>query len=94
MQAASCFFFAWVSDKTRKRAIWLAVQNCICISGLVITTYTKSNPVRYFGLFIVDAGAVGCVPGVLAYVGYPLSQLFVLPDENWASELQQYEESY
>ncbi|KIM39087.1 hypothetical protein M413DRAFT_29655 [Hebeloma cylindrosporum] len=65
--AASCFFFAWISDKTRKRAMWLAVQNCICIAGLVIATYSNSNPVRYFGLFLVNAGATGCVPGVLAY---------------------------
>ncbi|PPQ68482.1 hypothetical protein CVT25_008408 [Psilocybe cyanescens] len=63
----SCFFFAWLSDKTKKRAIWMAVQNVICIIGLILTAYSTNNPVRYFGLFLVNAGATGCVPGVLAY---------------------------
>ena len=75
--------------------MWLAVQNCICIAGLVIATYTENNPVRYFGLFLVYGGAVGCVPGVLAYVGHLLLQLFVLfTDKQWAPELQQHQEPY
>ncbi|KAF8168455.1 high-affinity nicotinic acid transporter [Crassisporium funariophilum] len=65
--AMSCFFFAWLSDKTRSRALWMVVQNLICIAGLAIAAYAKSNPLRYFGLFLVNAGATGCVPAVLAY---------------------------
>ncbi|KAF9012461.1 major facilitator superfamily domain-containing protein [Cyathus striatus] len=65
--AVSCYFFAWLSDKTRQRALWLAVQNIITMAGLLITAYAKVNGVRYFGLFLVNAGASGCVPGVLAY---------------------------
>ncbi|KAF8972549.1 major facilitator superfamily domain-containing protein [Flammula alnicola] len=65
--AMSCFFFAWLSDRTRSRAVWLVVQNLICITGLALAAYSTSNPVRYFGLFLVDAGATGCIPGVLAY---------------------------
>ncbi|KAG2007105.1 high-affinity nicotinic acid transporter, variant 2 [Coprinopsis cinerea AmutBmut pab1-1] len=63
----STFFFAWLADKTRKRAIWLACQNLIVITGLMVTGYTNSNATRYFGLFLVNMGASGCVPGVLAY---------------------------
>ncbi|TEB33563.1 MFS general substrate transporter [Coprinellus micaceus] len=65
--AACCFFFAWLADKTRKRALWLAVQNLITITGLMITGYGKLNGVRYFGLFLVNMGASASVPGVLAY---------------------------
>ncbi|TFK44848.1 major facilitator superfamily domain-containing protein [Crucibulum laeve] len=65
--AISCYFFAWLSDKTKMRALWLATQNVICIIGLVITAYAKPNGARYFGLFLVNAGASGCIPGVLAY---------------------------
>lgn len=67
-QAGSVFFFAWLSDKTKKRAIWLGVQNVICIVGLIVTGYAKANAGRYIGLFLTNIGASGCVPGVLAYV--------------------------
>ena len=67
-QAISCFFFAWLADKTKKRALWLFVQNIITMVGLMITGYGKHNGVRYFGLFLVNMGASGCVLGVLAYV--------------------------
>ncbi|TFK29439.1 MFS general substrate transporter [Coprinopsis marcescibilis] len=65
--AISCFFFAWLADKTRKRAVWLAAQNVICIAGLLATGYASQPGVRYFGLFLTNMGASGCVPGVLAY---------------------------
>ncbi|EAU83297.2 hypothetical protein CC1G_10738 [Coprinopsis cinerea okayama7 len=65
--AISCFFFAWLSDKTKQRALWLAVQNVITIVGLMITAYAGPAGARYFGLFLVNMGASGCVPGVLAY---------------------------
>ncbi|KAF9481517.1 MFS general substrate transporter [Pholiota conissans] len=65
--ALSTFVFARTSDITRRRALWLAVQNVICLVGLFITAYSTKHPVRYFGLFLINAGASGCVPGVLAY---------------------------
>ncbi|CAA7267719.1 unnamed protein product [Cyclocybe aegerita] len=65
--AVSVYIFAHISDKTKRRAIWLAMQNLMCITGLLITAYANANGVRYFGLFLVNAGASGCVPGVLAY---------------------------
>ncbi|KAH6913607.1 major facilitator superfamily domain-containing protein [Coprinopsis sp. MPI-PUGE-AT-0042] len=65
--AISCFFFAWLSDKTKKRALWLGVQSLITLTGLMITGYSSANGARYFGLFLVNMGASGCVPGVLAY---------------------------
>ncbi|KAJ3507198.1 hypothetical protein NLJ89_g6443 [Agrocybe chaxingu] len=65
--AAVCFFFAWLADRTRHRALWLFVENLICITGLAIAAYSKNDPVRYFGLFLVNAGATSAIPGVLAY---------------------------
>ncbi|KAF6751159.1 major facilitator superfamily domain-containing protein [Ephemerocybe angulata] len=72
--AISCFFFAWLADKTRMRAVWLAAQNVICIIGLMCTGYTSSPGVRYFGLFFINMGASGCVPGVLAYHSNNITQ--------------------
>lgn len=65
--AISCFFFAWLSDKTQKRALLLAVQSVIVTVGCLIVGYGGKNGVRYFGLFLVNMGASGNVPGVLAY---------------------------
>lgn len=62
------YFFAHMSDKTKLRAPWLAVQNLMCIVGLLLAAYCEPNAARYIGLFLVHAGASGCVPGVLAYV--------------------------
>ncbi|KAH6903110.1 major facilitator superfamily domain-containing protein [Coprinopsis sp. MPI-PUGE-AT-0042] len=70
----SCFFFAWLADKTRKRAIWLACQNLLCIAGLMCTGYASAPGVRYFGLFLTCMGASGCVPGVAYHSNNIVSQ--------------------
>ncbi|KAJ2914366.1 hypothetical protein MD484_g6042, partial [Candolleomyces efflorescens] len=63
----SGFFFAWLADKTKKRALWVFVQTLITIAGTMITAYGQLNGVRYFGLFLVKMGASGSIPGVWAY---------------------------
>ncbi|KAJ6594045.1 major facilitator superfamily domain-containing protein [Mycena capillaripes] len=65
--AASCFLFAWMSDKTKRRAPFIAFQALMTITGIAVTGYAKQNAARYFGLFLANAGASGCVPAVLAY---------------------------
>ncbi|KJA21921.1 hypothetical protein HYPSUDRAFT_139927 [Hypholoma sublateritium FD-334 SS-4] len=65
--AVVCYFFAWLSDKTKHRAGWMVVQSLITLTGLAIAAYHPNNGVRYFGLFLVNAGATSCIPGVLAY---------------------------
>ena len=65
-----CYFFAWLSDKTKHRAGWMVVESLITIIGLAIAAYHPNNGVRYFGLFLVNAGATSCIPGVLAYVSH------------------------
>jgi MFS family permease len=77
VQAISCFFFAWLADKTKKRALWVFVQTLITIAGTMITAYGRLNGVRYFGLFLVNMGASGCVPGVLAYASHPFNSFSV-----------------
>ncbi|KAJ6587062.1 high-affinity nicotinic acid transporter [Mycena vulgaris] len=65
--AISCFVFAWISDRTQKRAIFIALQALMTIVGLSVTGYASENGPRYFGLFLANAGASGCIPSVLAY---------------------------
>ncbi|KAJ7045663.1 high-affinity nicotinic acid transporter [Mycena alexandri] len=65
--AISCFTFAWLSDKTKKRAPFIAAQAVMVLVGMVLTGYAKQNGARYLGLFLSAAGSAGCVPAVLAY---------------------------
>lgn len=59
--------FAWLSDKFRIRSPFIAIQALICIIGLMLVAYAKQNGVRYFGLFLGNAGCQGNVPSILAY---------------------------
>jgi hypothetical protein len=42
--------FAWISDRTRLRAPYLAIQALITIMGLSITAYHPKPDIRYFGV--------------------------------------------
>ncbi|ESK97355.1 high-affinity nicotinic acid transporter [Moniliophthora roreri MCA 2997] len=65
--AISVFIFAWLSDKHRHRAGFLATQTVITITGFLITGFVDSPGWRYFGLFLGNSGSSGCIPGILAY---------------------------
>ncbi|KAK0241418.1 major facilitator superfamily domain-containing protein [Armillaria nabsnona] len=65
--AVSVFFFAWLSDKCRMRALFLTIQMLMTIIGLVLTAYTSIPGWRYTGIFLANAGSAGCIPGILAY---------------------------
>jgi len=66
--AAMCTFgFAYISDRTQKRALLIAIQTVVTIIGLVVTAYAKNHGARYFGLFLAYGGASACVPGILSY---------------------------
>ncbi|KAG6813545.1 hypothetical protein H0H92_009937 [Tricholoma furcatifolium] len=47
--AACCFGFAYISDRTRKRALLISIQTLVTTIGLFLTAYAKNNGVRYFG---------------------------------------------
>lgn len=64
----SSFCFSWVSDKTRHRSGFIAIQTIVCIVGLALTAFAKHSGVRYFGIFLTNAGNSGTIPGILAYV--------------------------
>ncbi|KAF8210432.1 major facilitator superfamily domain-containing protein [Mycena galopus ATCC 62051] len=65
--AISCFVFAWMADKAKKRAPFIAVQALMTVIGIAVTGYAQQNGPRYFGLFLANAGAEGCIPTILAY---------------------------
>jgi MFS family permease len=63
----SALAFAYIGDKHRKRAPFIAIQSVIVIVGLMITAYHKDNGARYFGIFLGTAGCQGNIPAILAY---------------------------
>ncbi|KAG6887532.1 hypothetical protein C0995_014570 [Termitomyces sp. Mi166 len=66
-QVIFAFGFAYISDRTRKRAPIIAFQTILTIIGLAVTAYSTNNGARYFGLCLSNVGACASVPGVLAY---------------------------
>ncbi|KAF5380507.1 hypothetical protein D9615_004684 [Tricholomella constricta] len=64
---ATTLFFSWLSDRTRHRGGFIVLQAIICIVGLVLTAFAGNGNVRYFGIFLVNAGNSGTIPGILAY---------------------------
>ncbi|KAH8814779.1 high-affinity nicotinic acid transporter [Flagelloscypha sp. PMI_526] len=65
--ALSCLFFAWITDKTLKRALFMAIQACMTIIGASLVGFAGPNSVRYLGIFLTIMGATGCIPNILAY---------------------------
>ncbi|KAJ9661449.1 hypothetical protein H2201_006480 [Coniosporium apollinis] len=61
------FSFAWLADHYHLRAPIIAAQATICLIGLMLTAYHKNNGVRYFGIFLGQAGCQGNIPAILAY---------------------------
>lgn len=52
----------------QQRTFWLILNYIVCLVGLLVTAYAEPHGARYFGLFLIDIGAVGAIPGVLAFV--------------------------
>ncbi|KAJ7782662.1 major facilitator superfamily domain-containing protein [Mycena metata] len=63
----SAVFFAWLSDKYRHRAGFIVLQGLISIVGLCLTAFSEHNKIRYFGIFLLNAGSSGCIPSILAW---------------------------
>lgn len=61
------FAQAWLSDRYRLRGPFIALNAVVAIVGLSLMAFHSSNGVRYFGTFLVIAGASGNTPPVLAY---------------------------
>ncbi|KAF8622741.1 hypothetical protein AX15_006831 [Amanita polypyramis BW_CC] len=59
--------FAWISDKTRHRASFIAAGAVATISGLALTGLVAQPKWRYTGLFLSTAGSTMNISGILAY---------------------------
>ncbi|RDB25088.1 hypothetical protein Hypma_007608 [Hypsizygus marmoreus] len=60
-------FFSWLSDKLKHRGGFILIQALICVVGLILTAFASNGNVRYFGIFLTNAGNSGTIPGILAY---------------------------
>ena len=61
------FFQAWVSDRYHMRAPIIALNAVLALVGLTVMGFHYSDPIRYFGVFLVVAGASGNAPPILTY---------------------------
>jgi MFS family permease len=67
------FLTGWLGDKYKIRGPIIIFNMLLCVAGLPLIGWTKIASVRYFGLFLVTAGANANVPTVMTYqVNYTL----------------------
>ncbi|KAG7138693.1 putative transporter like protein [Verticillium longisporum] len=66
---AGCVMFAtaWLGDKYRIRGPIIIINVVLCLIGLPIMGFHPNSNVRYFGVFLVTAGANSNIPAVMAY---------------------------
>jgi hypothetical protein len=58
---------AYLADRTRLRAPFIAFQSLTTIIGLALVAYHQNNGVRYFGIFLGVAGCNGNLSTILAW---------------------------
>ncbi|KAL4787065.1 major facilitator superfamily domain-containing protein [Aspergillus varians] len=58
---------SWVGDKYRTRGPVLIFNALLCIIGLPMMGFSKSNAVQYVGVFFTVAGSNSNIPAVMAY---------------------------
>lgn len=61
------FGLSWYSDKYRHRGAVIIINMIMCVIGLPIIGFASSAGVRYFGVFLVTAGANSNVPAAMSY---------------------------
>ncbi|KAI1767040.1 major facilitator superfamily MFS-1 [Hypoxylon sp. FL1150] len=61
------YLIGWAGDHFRLRGPIIVLNMVVALIGLPILGWHPSNGVRYFGAFLVTAGANANVPGSLAY---------------------------
>lgn len=60
---------AWIGDKYKVRGPLLIFNATLAIIGLAVMGWVETVGVRYFGIFLVCAGANGNIPQVMSYQG-------------------------
>lgn len=58
---------AYISDKTRRRGIYLACFSLIALTGFFIMRFVSSPNARYGGIFLITVGAFPGGPGFLSW---------------------------
>lgn len=61
------FSGAWVGDKLRVRGPIVIFNMVLCLIGLPIMGWAEKPGVRYFGIFLVTAGANSNIPSVMSF---------------------------
>jgi predicted MFS family arabinose efflux permease len=61
------FATSWVGDKYHLRGPIVVFNMLLCIIGIPIMGFHSNAGVRYFGVFLVTAGANSNVPGAMSY---------------------------
>lgn len=57
----------WLGDRYRIRGVPILINMVLCLIGLPIMGFHPNAAVRYFGVFLVTAGANSNVPATLSY---------------------------
>lgn len=61
------FGTGWAGDRWRVRGPVIVFNMLLCVIGLPIMGFAENSAVRYFGVFLVTAGANANVPATLSY---------------------------
>ena len=61
------FATSWLGDRYRIRGPIVVFNNLLCLIGLPIVGWHENPAVRYFGVFLVTAGANSNVPAIMSY---------------------------
>ncbi len=61
------FVTGWLGDRYHLRGPIVVFNNLLCIIGLPLIGWHPNPAVRYFGVFLVTAGANSNVPAVMSY---------------------------
>ena len=64
----------YIADRTRQRALTLAVTSMVGGIGYIILATKDTIGVRYFAVFLAAAGVFSTIPNILAWT---LSKFFV-----------------
>lgn len=67
----ACIFvvtIAILSDRMKKRFIFVFACQLLCLLGFIINLTPAPSGVKYFGLFLVASGAYGGLPAVVTWL--------------------------
>lgn len=64
---AMMFITGWAGDRFKTRGPLIFFNMALCCLGLYLLGWTKNGQIRYFGLFLVTAGANGNIPTTMTY---------------------------